>query len=127
MMVNSLAGTYRVSNREMCVLCALRSHKKLRLSMNQIARVMSRSRSTVHEYVKQIKRDNRMASPTIRHNNKVRFEFMLGSLRLKMKMYLKGFFNDFEEALDCRSVPVRTLDAFFLNENTFDEEEEDPA
>ena len=120
----SLSGTYRTTYREMAAMVQCRS--KLKLSMNQIAELFGRSRQTVHRYVKYVGVDNRRRSDSLRRHLTYHFKKTLGTLKLRVKMYIVGL-ADFKTAIKCRMVPLVTLDWFLESENCYEQEEEDPA
>lgn len=102
----SLSGSFRVDGKELAAICALRSR---RMSMNWIAEALHRSRATVHRYVGAMNVDNRRNKPISRGKGRRTFQERLPLIRLKLRMYFKGFFQSIAEALDCKHVPVRCL------------------
>ena len=104
------------------VLC----RAKLRLSMNQIAKVFGRSTATVYKYVtKQI--DNRRLTHRARLYNNSRFKHCFTDIKIKMKMFLQGLIS-FQEAMTIDSVSIAALDWYIgANENWCDDQEGDPA
>jgi len=103
------------------VLC----RAKLRLSMNQIAKVFGRSTATVYKYVtKQI--DNRRLTHRARLYNNSRFKHCFTDIKIKMKMFLQGLIS-FQEAMTMDRVSIAALDWYIRSKNWSTEEEEDPA
>lgn len=124
MMMNSLSGTFRTTSLEQSAMVRCRS--ELKLSVNQIAKVLRRSSNTVHKYVKAIARDNRRLSPSMRRHLNACFQRNVKNLSFRLKMYLEGFAG-FEDVIQSKSVPMVTLDWFLASENYTGEEDEDPA
>lgn len=124
--MRNLAGTFRVHDREVQAMVGMRSWKQ-KFSMNQIAKILDRSRSTVHKYVSPIDMDNRRNSHRARIWNNSRFNYLFNVTRLKVKMYLDGLFTTIKEALEANTIPMATLDFYFTTENSSDEEDEEPA
>ena len=103
------------------VLC----RAKLKMSMNQIAQVFGRSRATIHKYVNEVGTNNRRISNYQRIFNNSRFKHVFLDLKVKMKMFLQHLIS-FQEAMTMESISVAALD-WYISENCFQEEEEDPA
>jgi len=104
------------------VLC----RSKLRLSINQIAKMMGRSTSTIHRYVKGVAVDNRRKRPVLRRHAHSKFQHTVFEIRIRMRMFLDGLAS-FEDAMSSKAIPLITLDWFLRSENSLGEEEEDPA
>lgn len=123
--MRSLSGTYRVGNREFSAIMGLRER---RLSINQIADAVGRSTSTVHGFVGGIKNvDNRHRKNKLRKAYAANYNSSRAQLRMRIVMYLRGFFVSLKEALSCESVPVPLLGWLFKNENSGEEGGEDPS
>jgi len=104
------------------VLC----RAKLRLSMNQIAKVFGRSTATVYKYVKLVGINNRRLNHRSRLYNNSRFKHCFTDIKIKMKMFLQGLIS-FQEAMTMDRVSIAALDWYIRSKNWSTEEEEDPA
>ena len=127
LMRSNLSGSFRVTRREGTAMFALRSNG---LSINHIARILGRSTSTIHNWVKSlgVNHDNRKLPPTSRTNGVIGFYNSFESLTLRISGFLLGLYKTWDDCMDARLVPLNLIDYLVekKSENSTVIKEEDP-
>lgn len=119
--MTSLAGTFRVGQRESRIMNGLRLSG---VTVNAIAKVLGRSTSTVDAWTTSVV-DNRRQSPTNRSRGRAAWMSQIGQLRIKCQLFLKGLVTTVNEALEARMIPVAAVKV--VTETSCDEDAEEPA
>jgi len=117
---DSLAGTFRVGDREARAMSYLRANN---WGILLIADLLGRSLQTIHRFIKGALMDNRRRPA---HNTQriSRSYYLLnrGEYRIKFKMYLDGFYNTPKEAMEAKMIPLKVLEYYddynLASENT---------
>ena len=120
--LKNLAGTFRVSHRELNVICHLRY---ARMSINHIAEILGRSTRTVFKYVEPMNIDNRRTTPLARSLGVRNFQSKRLETRMRVRLFLEGITADLIETFSDSSFIIRIIMALCKN-FTLDNTEEPP-